>query len=229
LAEGQHVTFRFALSGSSSGCYSVSAEVDGQEHRGYVAKDAVSGLEEFEESRREASHQRWVDSAIRTISLDPAPNIREEPDTTSLAGKAKLLEAAALLQEGKPAEAEQVIAQSGLPADNRNAAILRARALLKLTRPREAFAVVDDALQTHSNDADSLAMAGLTRLQLDDIPAAKSFLEKSLTIQPNPSIQSVLRRVERESAGDASSEKAYGTRFAMRYEGGQLDPRSARD
>lgn len=155
----------------------------------------------------------------------PRPNIREEPDTTSLAGKAKLLEAAALLQEGKPAEAEQVIAQSGLPADNRNAAILRARALLKLTRPREAFAVVDDALQTHSNDADLLAMAGLTRLQLDDIPAAKSFLEKSLTIQPNPSIQSVLRRVERKSTGDASSEKTYGTRFAMRYEGGQLDPR----
>ena len=229
LDEGQRVTFRFALSGSSSGCYSVSAEVDGQEHRGYVAKDAVSGLEECEERRREASHQRWVDSAIRTIGLDAEPNIREEPDTTSLAAKAKLMEAAALLQDGKAAEAEQVITQSDLPADNRNAAILRARALLQLTRPREAFAVIDEALRTHGSDADLLAMAGLTRLQLDDIPAAKAFLERSLTIQPSPSIQSVLRRVERESAGDASSEKTYGTRFAMRYEGGQLDPRSARE
>lgn len=229
LDEGQRVTFRFALSGSSSGCYSVSAEVDGQQHRGYVAKDAVSGLEEFEESRRAASPQRWVDSAITTIGLNSAPNVREEPDTTSLAAKAKLMEAAALLEDGKAAEAEQVIAQSDLPADNRNAAILRSRALLKLTRPREAFAVIDDALRTHGNDADLLAMAGLARLQLDDIPAARSFLEKSLTIQPNPSIQSLLRRVERESAGDASSEKSYGTRFALRYEGGQLDPRSARE
>ena len=229
LGEGQRVKFRFALSGSSSGCYSVSAEVDGQEHRGYLAKDAVSGLEEFEESRREASHQRWVNSAIRTIGLDPTPNLRKEPDTTSLAARAKLLEAAGLLEDGKAAEAEQLIAQSGLPADNRNAAILRARALLKLTRPREAFDVIDDALRTHGNDADLLAMAGLSRLQLDDIPAAKSYLEQSLAIQPSPSIQSVLRRVERESAADVSSQKSYGTRFALRYEGGQLDPRSARE
>ncbi len=230
LAEGQRVRFRFALSGSSSGCYSVSADVEGREIRGYIRKDAVSGLEEFEQQRRDASHHQLVDSAINVIGIQPElPTTSIQSDSISLEAQSKLLEAAALLEGGKPAEAEQKAAQAGLPADNRSAAILRAKAFMQMTQPRRAFEVIEPALRTHGDDPDLLAFAGLSRLQLDDVSAAESYLRQSLAIRPNPAIQSVLRRVERESLADASDQKTYGTRFALRYEDGQLDPRAARE
>ena len=230
LAEGQHVKFRFALSGSSSACYSVSAEVAGEEFRGYVSKDAVSGLEEFEATRRAYSHYRLVDSAISMIGIQPARSTPSaQPDRTPLESQAKLLEAAALLAAGKPAEAAQKVTQADLPADHRGAAMLRAKALLRMTRPREAFAALEDALRSHGNDPDLLAMAGLTRLRLDDVSAAESYLKRSLTLRPSPSIEKVLRKVQRESSADVSDQKTYGTRFALRYEGDQLDARAARE
>jgi len=230
LAKGQRVKFRFALSGSSNGCYSVSAEVAGKEFRGYVPKDALSGLEEFEATRRASSHHRLVDSAISTIGIEPTPAARRSRrDRTPLAAQAKLLEAAAFLGAGKPAEAEQKVAEAGLPAEHRDASMLRAKALLQLTRPREAFGALESALRVHGDDPDLLAMAGLTRLQLDDVTAAESYLKRSLTIRPNPSIESVLRKVQRESTADASDQNTYGTRFKLRYEGDQLDPRAAHE
>ncbi|HUG81362.1 MAG TPA: hypothetical protein VML01_06850, partial [Bryobacterales bacterium] len=173
LAAGQRVRFRFALSGSASGCYSVSADVDGREVRGYVPKDAVAGLEEFEQQRRDASHHQLVDSAISVIGLEPATAANSiRSGDLSLEAESKLFEAAALLESGDAAKAEQIIAQAGLPADNRTAAMLRAKALMRLTRPRQAFEAIEPALRAHRDDPDLLAMAGLSRLQLDDAPAA---------------------------------------------------------
>jgi len=230
LAAGQRVRFRFALSGSASGCYSVSADVDGREVRGYVPKDAVAGLEEFEQQRRDASHHQLVDSAISVIGLEPAtPASSIRSGDLSLDAQSRLLEAAALLESGDAAKAEQIIAQAGLPADNGTAAMLRAKALMRLTRPRQAFEAIEPALQAHRDDPDLLAMAGLSRLQLDDAPAAEAYLRQSLALRPNPSLENVLRRIQRESAADASDQKTYGTRFALRYEDGQLDSRSARE
>ena len=41
LPQGHKVRLRFAISGSDSPCYSVSAEVDGRWVRGYVSRDAL--------------------------------------------------------------------------------------------------------------------------------------------------------------------------------------------
>ncbi len=55
LPRGHIVSLRFSLAGADSGCYSVSADVDGRKVQGFLPKDAVDGADEFEEARRDAA------------------------------------------------------------------------------------------------------------------------------------------------------------------------------
>ena len=230
LAEGQKVTLRFALAGSGSRCYSVSAKIEGETFRGYVFRDALAGLEEFEQRRQEASSQQLVESAIRMIGLPQGgtqPAARSS-SPVSLGQRALLLQAASELQQDRAAEAARLLAESDLPADNRDAALLRAKALMQLARPREALSVIEPALRSHAGDAQLLAMAGFSSLQLDDVRAAEVYLRESLAIQPSPWVESVYRKLKRESTADQSREKSYGSHFTLRYEGEALDAAAAR-
>jgi tetratricopeptide (TPR) repeat protein len=230
LPEGQKVRLRFALAGAAAGCYSVSAEVDGGTVEGYVRKPQISGLEEFEKARQQASSQLMVQTAIRMVGLDLDQPKNPVRPAASLSANQRgvLMQAAARLEEGKPKEAELLLAQSDLPTDDRNAALLRSKALLQLARPRDALSVVNAALTTHSEDADLLAVAGLSWFQLDDVRTAKSYLKRSLSIEHNSWVKNVYEKVEREGQADVSANKSYGGRFVLRYEGGQLDPDTAR-
>ena len=60
LSKGQTLRLRFSIATGNSGCYSVSAEIDGSTVRGYVAKDLVTGAEDFEKTRRAASADTQV-------------------------------------------------------------------------------------------------------------------------------------------------------------------------
>ena len=60
LSKGQTLRLRFSIATGNSGCYSVSAEMDGSTVRGYVSKDAVTGAEDFEKTRRAASADTHV-------------------------------------------------------------------------------------------------------------------------------------------------------------------------
>jgi thiol-disulfide isomerase/thioredoxin len=62
LPEGQMVTLRFSLAGADNRCYSVSTIVDGRAVRGFVAKDAVTGADDFEAARREAAAGSFVEA-----------------------------------------------------------------------------------------------------------------------------------------------------------------------
>ena len=228
LVKGQTVRLRFALAGSSSRCYSVSAEVDGRTVNGYVAREALTGLDEFEQTRKDASSTRLIESAIRFIGLSdnggaPAPTPSDTPEQ-----QAVLLRAAAELKADDFAEAERTLAKGGLPPDHPTAALLRANALMRLSRPGEARNVLDPALRRHPGDPQLLAMAGMSSFQLDDARAAEAYLKKSLAIQPNPSVQQVYERVQREMEGDKSTDKTFGSRFVLRYEGDNLAPAAAR-
>lgn len=55
LRRGDAVKIRFALASGGRTCYSVSVDVDGNPVQGYVWADALTGLEEFEQSRQKAS------------------------------------------------------------------------------------------------------------------------------------------------------------------------------
>ena len=228
LPQGQRVRLRFALAGAGSRCYSVSTEIEGRTYKGYVYRDALAGLDEFENRRREASSQQLVESAVQMIGLREGEPASRASSSASLAQRAVLLQAAAELQEGRPAAAERLLLGTNLPADHRDAALLRSKALMQLHRPREALNVLDPALRSHGRDAQLLAMAGLSSFELDDIRAAEMYLRESLAIHPAPWVESVYRKVKRESAADQSHEKSYGSRFTLRYEGAALDAAAAR-
>ena len=228
LAKGQTVRLRFALAGSSNRCYSVSAEIDGRPVNGYVAREALTGLDEFDQTRKDASSARLIESAIKFIGLSgdagaPAPQPSDTPEQ-----QAVLLRAAAELKADKFAEAERTLAKADLSPDHPTAALLRANALMRLSRPGEARSVLDPALRRHPSDPQLLAMAGMSSFQLDDTRAAEAYLKKSLSIQPNPSVQQVYERVQREMEGDKSTDKTFGSRFVLRYEGDKLAPTAAR-
>ena len=74
LPAGKQVRLRFALSASTSPCYAVSAEVDGRRVKGFVSRDALVGLDNFERSRRQAS----VESAD-TGNVTEEESTREQP------------------------------------------------------------------------------------------------------------------------------------------------------
>jgi tetratricopeptide (TPR) repeat protein len=224
LAQGQVIRLRFALAGSDTRCYSVAAEIDGQAVNGYVLRQALEGIEEFEETRRENSVGQLVRNAMRTLELPQVegPSQPVLPSSGAAGLPPEVLQAAERLNAGRPVEAERLLAEARLPADNRVVALVRARALLELTRPSDALRVLEPALRSHPRDAHLLALAGMSALQRDDVPAARNYLRQSLEIQPNPSVERLYQNVQREAATDKSNEITHGARLSLRYEGGAL-------
>ena len=230
LPQGHKVKLRFAIAGATSPCYSVSTEIEGKRLRGYMAKESLAGLEDFERSRRNASASRVVDSTIMTLGIESTQPSRPEttPEDDSPALQAAVLEALAMLKRKQPADAERILAAAGAPPEHPQVALLRSQALLQLTRPDRALEVVEPALERHPDNADLLAVAGISLYQRDDVETARKYLKRSLEIQPNPSIEQVYAKAVRESEGDKSDDATYGSRFVLRYEGETLDPTVAR-
>jgi tetratricopeptide (TPR) repeat protein len=223
LPEGQPVRLRFALAGSDNRCYSVSAEVRGEVLNGYVWRQALEGLEEFEKTRRALSIRQLVRSAMETLQVPEVEGPRQPHFPQSVpAIPPEVLEAAERLNAGRPDEAERILAAAALPADNRAVALVRGRALLEMTRPGDALRVLQPALRSYPRDANLLAMAGMSALQRDEVAAARNYLRQSLEIQHNPSIEKLFRTVEHETETDKSREVTHGSRFTLRYEGDML-------
>ncbi len=230
LPRGHKVQLRFAIAGIRSPCYSVSTEIAGKRLRGYISKESLAGLEDFERSRRSASASRVVDSTIMTLGIESTQPTRPEAivgdDSPEL--QAAVLEAIAMLKRKQPADAERILEAAGAPPEHPQVALLRSQALLQLTRPDRALQVVEPALKRHPDNADLLAVAGISLYQRDDVEAARKYLKRSLEIQPNPSIERIYAKALRESKGDKSDDATYGSRFVLRYEGENLDPTAAR-
>ena len=230
LPQGHRVRLRFAISGAASPCYSVSTEIGGKRVRGYIAEESLAGLDDFEQSRRSASASRVVDSTIATLGLGSTqathPEAAGEDDSPAL--QTALLEAVAMLNSKQPAEAERILAAAGARPEHPRVALLRSQALLQLTRPGRALEVVKPALEPHPDNADLLAVAGISSYQRDDVERARKYLKRSLEIRPNPSIERIYAKAVRESEGDKSDDAVYGSRFVLRYEGETLDATLAR-
>jgi len=66
LPVGAPVTIRYSISGESQPCYKVSVEVAGKTLEGYLPAAAISGLEDFDQARRQAV---WLDAASVVESI----------------------------------------------------------------------------------------------------------------------------------------------------------------
>jgi hypothetical protein len=100
--------------------------------------------------------------------------------------------------------------------------------LLNSNQPAEALAQLDPLLRSNPHHPTLLMLAGFAAYRTDDVRHAVDYWKESLALHPDPRLESLLRKAERESAADNSNDKLYGLRVALRYEGAALPSEAAR-
>jgi hypothetical protein len=74
-----------------------------------------------------------------------------------------------------------------------------------------------------------LALAGAAAWRADDSAKALTYWRQALDLQPNPALESLYQRVQKENTNDQSSARLYGIRIALRYEAGAIGADTARE
>jgi len=96
--------------------------------------------------------------------------------------------------------------------------ILDAQHLLENGQPDEAARLLEPELRAHPQDAGVWAMAGIVAWKIQDNRAALEDWRKSLELDPNPQLQALYAKVDRETKNDTSRETLYGVRVVLRYD-----------
>jgi tetratricopeptide (TPR) repeat protein len=193
-------------------------EVEGKKVPGYLSATSLAGLEEFNAARRQAS----ADSRP-ILTRSQVEQLRE-----TVSPDAPFHLAIDALQKGRAADVEPILTKSGAPSDHRDVAVIRSAAWLQLNQPERALGLLEAALRRHQRDPQLLALAGMASYKLDDARSAQAYWKESLDLHPDPEIEDMLRRVQREMGADKSTAKTYGSRFLLRYDGAVADPETAR-
>jgi tetratricopeptide (TPR) repeat protein len=101
LRAGDPVQIKFALAGGTRGCYVVSAAVDGKTVTGNVPADALTGLDEFERSRRAAAPVEAQPVSAPAAAANPLPPAKSSsPEMDRAIG---------LLNRNQPTEALEIL------------------------------------------------------------------------------------------------------------------------
>jgi hypothetical protein len=180
-------------------CYKVRAEIDGKVTEGYLASANLEGLDQFDKLRRDAA---WADASqiLRSLQQTPARHALAAP------------------QENGGLE----IVSRGSPR------IQEAAKLIEASQPSRALAVLEKELEGPRRDPGVLAMAGIAAWRSDDVGRALEYWRDSLEIAPNPDLERLYRRLERETKADKSADRMVGMRVLLRYEGQTVPPETAR-
>ncbi len=104
----------------------------------------------------------------------------------------------------------------------------RAAQLIQANRPREALDLLERAIRSTPQDPGLLSLAGFAAYRADRTRLAVEYWEKALALKPNRAVQRVYEAARRELDEDRSGQKLVGTRFALRYNPGQMKPETAR-
>ena len=121
---------------------------------------------------------------------------------------------------GGPAPAMDVgavVQRAGAKATREHPA-KKAHALIEANQPAEALAMLEKDLQRYPSDAYLHAVAGLAYYRMDNLDRALWHWKESHEIDPNPSVQAMIDRVNREKGADKGSERMVGSRVALRYD-----------
>src|ERR1019366_1351277 len=103
----------------------------------------------------------------------------------------------------------------------------RATQLIETSQPDKALEILEPEIRSRK-DPGLLALAGVAAWRGDDSLRALELWRRSLDIQPNPDLEALYRRVDRETKGDQSAEKLYGVRVLLRYDNATVSPETAR-
>lgn len=103
----------------------------------------------------------------------------------------------------------------------------QAAALIESSQPGKALEILENELR-EKNDPTTLALAGVAAWRSDDPQRALIYLKNSLDLQPNPDLEKLYKRVEKETSSDQSTAKLYGLRVLLRYDANVVPVETAR-
>jgi hypothetical protein len=103
----------------------------------------------------------------------------------------------------------------------------QAAGLIASSQPGKALELLENELRKKS-DPNLLALAGLAAWKADDPQRALVYWKNSLDSEPNPDLERLYHRVEKETAGDQSTAKLYGLRVLLRYDATLVPVETAR-
>jgi len=95
------------------------------------------------------------------------------------------------------------------------------------TQPAKALELLQPELRKKKNPS-LLALAGVAAWRADDSRLALEYWKTALDMQPNPDLEKIYRRVQRETKGDQSGDKLIGLRVVLRYDGIAISIETAR-
>jgi len=93
--------------------------------------------------------------------------------------------------------------------------------LLQLGRPQEAVSYAMHATRSNPQSADAFKLLGYAMYKNDHNRDAVMAFKKSLQLRPDPRLQQVVDRIERESTTEAEFKQLETNHFTLRYEGSQ--------
>ena len=116
--------------------------------------------------------------------------------------------------------------RSSLPA---SAKVILAQAdqLIEANQPGKALAMLEPEIQKRRDPA-LLSMAGVAAWRADEAKRALEYWRESLDLAPNPDLEKLYHRVEKEQTHDQSGEKLYGVRVVLRYDADTVPVETAR-
>lgn len=103
----------------------------------------------------------------------------------------------------------------------------QAASLIEASQPAKALELLENELRKKS-DPTMLALAGVAAWKSDDPQRALVYWKNSLDLQPNPELERLYKRIEKETAGDQSTAKLYGLRVLLRYDANLVPVDTAR-
>src|SRR5258707_4109664 len=167
LHTGDPVQVKFALAGASQPCYVVSATVDGKPVEGNLPADALTGLEEFDRSRRAAPAVGAAATAPKTgrVALPPVKSSSPEMDR-----------AVALLEHNQPDQALEILQKflHLFPKDPQLLA-LAGTAAYKGDHVRQALEFWKESLDIHPDPLVERAYTSALRESQNDKSSEKKF------------------------------------------------------
>jgi len=94
----------------------------------------------------------------------------------------------------------------------------KAAQLLDANQPSAALAILQTLVKDASSDPDVYVMAGFAAWRSDQPREALDYWQTSLLMRPDPNLQALYTKVEREVKSDKSGERLVGLRVMLRFE-----------